>query len=294
MSPVRAHVDLVQRRLLGIWARTGVVGKVIAATAKDAVRDRIGSWAAAIAFYALLSIFPLLLGGIAAASYVVDRAWAIEQAVALTHDLLPTQDALVRSTIEEAFDARGGLGLLSLLALLWSGGRVFATLTIALNVAYGVEDTYGPLKRAFVRLAMVLSVGLLSATAVVSGLTLDAVAERLPWLGGIFARAAGYVGTTALLGVAFFSIYRFVPRRRIANRAAAIGAATAAFLFAVARPGFVYWTTHVAEQNVVYGSLAAVAIAMLWMWIASIIVLLGGELATHVDAIAIGREAPTE
>lgn len=274
------------------WLRThtGKAGAVLLTTARDAATDRIGDWAAAIAFYALISVFPLLLAGIVTASYVMDHEWAIAHASALASRFLPTGRALVEDTLRQALEARRGVGVVSFLLLLWTGGMVFSTLTTALNVAYDAEQPYGPLKRFAIRMAMLLTIGVLALVAIGTGLAFDALAASVPSLSGGVARVSGFLGTTALTLGALFLTYHFVPRTSVSPRASLVGAAFATLLMVIARPVFVYYVRDVAQQNLMYGSLAAVMIVLLWMWIAATIVLLGGELAAHFQSMVLDNE----
>lgn len=93
------------------------------------------SWAAAIAFYSLLSLFPLLLAAGSVASYFIDPHWAVLKVTALLGDFLPRGRVAIEAIIEEALEG-GGLGMLFFVPMVWTGTLVFGTLTKALNVAF--------------------------------------------------------------------------------------------------------------------------------------------------------------
>ncbi|HSL28707.1 MAG TPA: YhjD/YihY/BrkB family envelope integrity protein, partial [Anaerolineales bacterium] len=90
-------------------------GRVLVHTVKHFIKDNGPQWAAAIAYYSLLSIFPLLLAGIAIAAYFVDQQWAIEQGSQLIRGLVPSGTQFIREVIENVMETRGQVGVLSIL-----------------------------------------------------------------------------------------------------------------------------------------------------------------------------------
>ena len=111
-----------------VLSRNGLeqVGKVLVHSAKHFVKDNGPQWAAAIAFYSLLSVFPLLLAAIAIAAYFVDPEWAIEQGSQLIRGLIPSGTQFIREVVQELIETRGEVGVLSILVLLWSGHAYLA------------------------------------------------------------------------------------------------------------------------------------------------------------------------
>ncbi|MHB0859604.1 MAG: YhjD/YihY/BrkB family envelope integrity protein [Anaerolineae bacterium] len=105
------------------------VGKVIWQAGKDLCNDNGPQWAASIAYYALLSLFPLLLGIASVAAFFVNPEWLISQATEAMGDLIPAGEGQIEEIVQSAIDARRGAGILSILSLLWTGTRVFAVLT---------------------------------------------------------------------------------------------------------------------------------------------------------------------
>lgn len=128
------------------------LGQVFVQSGKEMTHDNAPQWAAAIAYYSLLSLFPLLLAMVAIAAYFVDQQWVIERATQWLGQYLPRGAVEIEGVIQEAIEARGSVGLLSILALLWSGTRVFGVMTMALNIAYDVDESYGFFKRLLIEI----------------------------------------------------------------------------------------------------------------------------------------------
>lgn len=251
-------------------------------------------WAAALSYYAVLSMFPLLLAAVSVASYLVEPMWAVKEVTAFAGDFLPEGSRLIRTTILGLYHSRGTTSLLSLGTLLWTGSRVFAALTTALNVAFDVEETLTVPARLAFEMVLTVTLGFLFVLALTVGYLfrffwvageLDARHPELPQLLVAGARAV-------LLLASFTLIYRVVPRGKQSWRACLVGACAATLLFLLARPMFVAYVRHFSGWNLIYGSLAIVIGLLVWAWLVALITLFGGELAAHVQAILIeGQDA---
>ena len=282
-----------------VFSRSGLewVGKVVVQAAKDFANDNGPQWAAAIAYYSLLSIFPLLLAATSIASYFIDQQWAIQQGSQLMRDLLPGSTPLIRQVIENVIKARGQVGLFSLLLLLWSGSRVFGVITKALNIAYDINEPYGFLKRTLMELLMTLTLGILFVLALGSRIVIGFFESliQIPILQqNILYRLLGYAVPAALLLVSLYLMYRYVPRRRIARQAAFAGSVLFTVLFLVAQPLFTGYINTFANYNLIYGPLAIVITLVLWTWITSNLLIFGGELASHIQDMLIDQKSEQE
>ncbi len=268
---------------------------------RNMLTDNAFLMAAAIAYYALLSMLPLLLAVLAATTFVVDAEAAIEQIIDAIEELIPLQailpegEAQARAIIGDVLRDRGTVGLISAGALLWSGSRVFGAISRALNLAYDADETPGFLRRTIREVLMLLTLGVFSIVALASRALIDLASRVLALLpageGMLVPLLRSFVPAT-LLGIAFFLIYRFVPRRRQHWQAALAGTAIATALFLLARPIFVGYVVHFSNHNVIYGSIGAVVVILLWIWIIALILLFGGEIAAHTQEMLIeGRSA---
>jgi membrane protein len=266
----------------GWWRR---VGSMFVQATRDFFHDNGPQWAAAISYYGLLSIFPLLLAAAAVAAFFVEPAWVVGQLTSLLGQFLPAGESEIDSIIREAIEARGTVGLLSFGALLWSGSRVFGALTRALNIAYDADERYGFVKRTLVEFLMMLTVGLLFVVALSVRPLLTLLASLVDNFTSITESLAARAAL--LLVAALFLLYRFVPRVRVDWRAALLGAVLAAALIIVARPIFITYVRQFASYNLIYGSMAIVAILIFWAWIVAVIIIYGGEIVSHTQAMLI-------
>lgn len=223
--------DDIQRVVSKEWWRK--IGFVLYAAGKDFFTDDGPQWAASIAYYSLLSIFPLLLAAASIASYFINPQTAIKQATELLGNLVPGGAGEIERIVRNAIDSRASASILSTLALLWSGSRVFGTLTKALNISYDVSDTYGFLRRTMIELILLLTIGFLFMVAVVSRTLFDLLWNQIPFLPAnqsfLFFLLRSAIPDVLLL-VTFYLVYRYVPRRRVNWKAALSGTLVALLL----------------------------------------------------------------
>lgn len=271
--------------------------RILLAAGRDMFDDGVLYWGSAVAFNAVLSLFPLLLLLISVAAWLVEPDWAVSQARALLPQVLPVSADLVEQTVEEVIATRGPVGALSLLALLWTGSRVFSALTVALNVAFDTEDTYALWRRLLFQMGLTVSLGLLLAVALLADLTLGWLWEALASVTRVEVALPAMLGEVLpllVMALALFLLYRFVPRRAPRWSAALAGALVATLLLRLARPLFVGYVERLGTVNLVYGSLAAIILLLLWAWIASLIVLFGGEVASHFQMMVVEQRSDEE
>jgi membrane protein len=254
-----------------------LIRNVLRQTGKGIVQDDVANWAAAIAYYALLSAIPLMLAMVAIGGFFVDPNWVVNKLVGFAGDLLPRGQERLRKTVQEVIEGRETASLLSIVAFLWTGSRVFGVLTRALNVVYNVKEPYSFGKRLLIELTMLLTSGVLFLLAVSSGLLIEMFWEGMAWL--------SWVVSAFLLVLAFFLLYRFVPRGQQEWKSALTGAVSVTVLFLIVRLLFGWYIQAFANYNLVYGSLAIAVIFLVWAWVVSFLILVGGEIASNVQNV---------
>lgn len=262
--------------------------KIAGYAARDFVIDGGAHLSAAIAFYAILSLFPLALAGVSIAAWFIDPQWAIDHASRVLGGMTPHADT-IRNIIEKAVAARAQTGLISIVVLLWAGSRVFAVLIRALNIACDVDNSYGFFQRLLIELGMLLSVGLLFIGALIANLLVPALGYVLATIPHGKASALAVIGWTlpgVLLTGGFFCLYKFVPRHRCNWQSALLGAGVATTLTLAARPLFLAYVAQLASYSQIYGWLAIGIVLLVWAEIVAIITLYGGELASHIQMMA--------
>jgi membrane protein len=250
--------------------------------------DNGPAWGAAIAYYSLLSLFPLLLAAVAIASHFVDPNWAVLQTTALLGDILPNGHSEIQRIVTRTLKDAHGAGLLFFAPLFWTGTLVFGAVAKALNAVFGGANRYGFLKSLMTRLVMLLTLGAVFLLALSSSPLLRLLKFTLGILPAgreLIAHTVIAVVPALLVSLAFLLAYRFVPTLRPGWRAASIGAGVALIGFLAAKPLFLAYIEAQTRRSVVYGSLNGIVAAMIWAWWVAMIGLFGGQITCHCQSL---------
>lgn len=276
--------------------RVAAVFALARATIRDARDDRIGGGAAQVAFFALLSIPPMLLVFAGAAGIVGDllgpnvrdslRDWIIR---GLGGFLAPeTMREAVRPTVDRLF-AREATGLISVGAIVavWSASRLVRALIEAMNTAYDVDEWRSAWRRRL--LAVGLTGGGILVLAVflplvVAGPSLGRVLEERFRFGGIVGVAWTVVYWPAAIAVAIgllTTLYHVAPNWHTPWRRDVPGAVVAAAGWLAGALGLRAYVRY-AFSATTFGPLAAPAVLLLWFYVSALVVLVGAELNAEI------------
>ncbi len=248
--------------------------------------------AAAIAFYWLLSLIPLLLVGTVAIGYFLgspDRA--VDDVIAAVSRLAPRASrAGVATFFGDLIRSHQVTGILGLAALLWGAMGAFGVITSSLTILTGGGDSRSFLRRKFVSLVLMSSAGLLLAIALLGSWFLQAwpniemLLETRIVLPAFLADPdfPRYLASL-LVALLLTIIYRVAPAREIGWPAALAGAAIAGLLWHMAKLGFNWFILYYSRINLFFGMLTGVTVLVLWIFSTAIILLVGGILADIID-----------
>jgi membrane protein len=252
--------------------------------------DRVLAIAAGVTFYGLLALFPAIGALVSLYGLLADPATINEHLAALSQVLPGGAMEVVGDQVKRvasAGETKLGLAFAAGLAVaLWSANGGIKAIFDALNVVYDETE-----KRGFVRLnatSLVFTLG-----AVVFGLVALGAMVGLPivlehiWFGPTIEWLLSIVRWPILLAALIFALallYRFGPSRDKASwRWITPGSVLAAVLWLAASMLFSWYASNFGSYNETYGSLGAVIGLMMWMWISTIVVLLGAELNAEAE-----------
>ena len=266
---------------------------------READEDRLPGLAAETAFFAVLSVFPGLLVAVSLLGLldVVVGAGVAQEAQRQVTDALrlvlsdEAGDAV--SAVDDLFESsRGSLLTVATLGALVTLSGGFAVAINALNLAYDAEEGRSWLRRRLVGLLLALGslvLLVLSLAAFVVGPLLGSgrVIADLVGLGSAFV-FVWEVLRVPVLGLVLVgwttALYRVAPSRRMRWRDALPGALAAVVLWAVVSAGLRLYLEVAADRNPVLGAFGGGVIVMLWLYLLSLALLLGGELNAVLHA----------
>jgi membrane protein len=256
---------------------------------------------AALAFYTVLSLAPLVILVIAALALVLGYSSAQNQLLGQVESMVGRQGAeVVRGMIEHAQEPASGTlaSLIGVTTLLFGASGVFGELRSALNTIWNVETQRGNgiwqvVKQRFFSFGMVLAVGFLLLVSLVISAGLAGFekffAGLLPMpkivLNGINV-VVSLVGVTGL----FALIFRYVPEIKIAWKQVWIGATVAAFLFTIGKLLIGLYLGKAAVGSA-YGAAGSLVVVLIWVYYSAMIFLFGAEF-THV--LNLGAQTHSE
>ncbi|HWQ57987.1 MAG TPA: YihY/virulence factor BrkB family protein [Clostridia bacterium] len=261
--------------------------------------DDVPALGAEFAYHLLLSLFPFLLFLAALATYTPITT---EDALNDLASIVPA--AALRVVRETLYEISGGprsnILSLSMIFTLWTASNGFAALARGFNKAYGAEETRGFFRVRALSLLFVPLVSLaivLEAVAVVFGNALlyrAALASALSPAALKLLHTLRFVLPSLTLVLLFSLLYAVIPNRRISFRQALPGAAFASVAWAFASLAFSYYVDRFADYARLYGSLGGVIILLVWLYLTSVVLLVGSEINAQVLSGKEKKNPPAE
>jgi membrane protein len=262
--------------------------------------DRCSHMAAAISYYALLSLFPLLILLVSVVGIFLRSSSLQQDLVNEILDFLPLTQDKGANEVSQAVQAIAGvsipLTIVGLLGSAWSASAMFGVIRSSLNVAWGSSRRRSLVRQKLLDFAtmagfsafFLLSIG---ATGLLRT-TQEASSDLLGPLSGdsfFFWRAASFAVPALLSLSAFAALYRYVPSAPVRMSGVWAGAITAAFLFELAKNGFSFYLANFSRYDLVYGSLGAVVTFLVGLYLSAAVLLFGAEVAAEYPKVVSGE-----
>ncbi len=254
--------------------------------------------AAAIAYYTLLSLFPfLLLLFSVIGSFTADPV-ARDEVVQFVLRYFPGQFDFVTGQIDSFSTDRVSIGVGGSLALAYASAGVFGAISSAVNHAWGVESRRSFLRHRLFSLLMMASAGAMFLAAIVI-VSLVRVAEAR-WFGNLglqidwltrMSRAGADYAAIALLVLCVALVHKYVPNVHVSFRHVWPGAILTGLLW---RAAFALFSAYAADPSrwTVHGSVAAVVVFLLWIYVSAVLLLYGVEVTAAYVRFRTGLAKP--
>lgn len=257
------------------------------------------TFASSIAYYTLLSLFPFFLLAFSVLGSVTsdpnDRATILEFVLRYfprQFEFVTTQlDSMQRNTVR--------LGVAGTLLMIWASMGVFGAITSAVNHAWGVEKQPSYLKHKLISFIMLVAASMLllgglllvSAINVFDARWFSVVAVRVPQLSVLHHFAVRWASTVVFIMVVGLIFY-FVPNAKVRFRDVWVGAVVTGLLWRGALAGFSWYVKDLTRFSELHGSIAAVVVFLVWIYISAVLLLYGVEI-TAANA-RLRRHRPDE
>jgi YihY family inner membrane protein len=250
--------------------------------------------AGAVAYYALLSIVPLLILTVIALSHFIDQRELLATLGRYLEWLVPSRAPAIVGELANFLDKREGIGWLLLATMIFFSSLAFTVLENAMSVIF--LHRVVTRKRRFIFSVLIpyiyilsLGIGLLLVTLVAGGL--QAVGKEsvelfgrdwsLHGVSGLLLYLLGFAGEVFVLT----SVYLVMPVGRLAWRHALIGGITAAVLWEITRHVLVWYLATLSQMTIVYGSLTTAIVVLLSLELAATLLLFGAQVISEYERI---------
>jgi membrane protein len=281
--PAAGDPDAVKRTLAGriAWTFTTAVARY--------TLHRLPQIAAAISYHVLFAIVPLFVFLATIFGLLLrnpERRQEVTEKLIDRFPLSPDAGVDIERILSEIPTPLSVIGILSILALLWSASGMMSSVRVGLTTVFD-DDLRRPFFQSkLVDLLLVLSVaflfiGFLALTIAINAIERwsETVADGLGAAGlGRGSILAVLIPPLLTFGVLLF-LYRLVPRTRLRFRDLALGALVAAVASEAIRIGFSYYLARVGRYDLLYGALGSVFALLLVVYLQAIVLLFGAEIA---------------
>jgi YihY family inner membrane protein len=264
----------------GYVHRTATVARGVAAGARS---DRVTFIAAGVAYYAFISLIPLLLLALVVASFLGDT----EVVAALVGEVSEALGEGAGGALSDALAGaagRGGATVFGLAVFLWSGLKLFRGLDIAFSEVYGDPGPASLLEQLRNAAVTLGAVGVGVAATVVAGAAIAGLGLGATLGGGRVVGAAGTAGLVAGLTVAFLPLYYVLPGIDLPVSEALPGAVFAAVGWTALQTGFRIYAAFAGSYEA-YGVVGGVLLLVTFLYFGGLVLLVGAVL----NAVLAGR-----
>ena len=257
---------------------------------KEVMRTRVLTIGAAVAFFFLMSLVPLLMVASALLS-ALPIPHLFDQLMGVMALLVPPDSMVFVTTLVTSIRTAHPVGILSIaiLSYLWSTTGSFSSLIEALNIAYDVEVERSWLRDRLQALLLALLCGgllLVSISASLAGPHFIHFLSYVVPIPALFAAIWPPLRVIVILTTFVANImllYQLGPNRKVGLRATWPGATFAVGAWALGSLGLDVYVDHFANFNATYGSLGAIIVLMFWLYLTSVSVLIGAEINAELQ-----------
>ncbi len=254
------------------------------------------TYAASIAYYALLSLFPFFLLAFALLGRSTNDLSNRNEVLTFVLRYFPAQFDFITKQLDAFRGDSVGIGVAGTITLIWGALGVFGAITTAVNYAWGVEKQRSFWKHKLVSFVMLLVAGLIllvallliSASQVVGASWFAEVLDVFPWLGVMRGFTIRHATTLLFISVVGL-IYYYVPNAKVRFRDVWIGAFMTGLLWKGALEAFAWYMRDMTSFTRVNGSIAAVVVFLVWVYLQAVILLYGVEFTAAYARLRRGR-----
>ena len=243
--------------------------------------------AAAVSFYALFSMFPLMLALIAVAGFFLESGGFRDRLIDGIPEILPVEGDLVANVIANVTSGAAVGSILAAIGLFWASTAVFGAIRKSINNIWGIRRRRPFLQERLMDVTLMLAASVALIVSIFATTFLNFLSEFTTVLfandtvsQGFWSRVALALPWTTTF-VSFFLLYLWLPNTRVRVRDVWLPVLLAGTAFEIAKIVFVIYLGSFRNYADVYGAVSAVVVLMAWVYFSTIILLVGALLTSR-------------
>ena len=254
--------------------------RFILALAQKIGRDDVSNMAASIAYFAILSLFPLILSMLAIFGLFLPSESVQQHLINFFSQSLPGSASILQNNIPDIIRFRSTFGIIGILGLIWSGSGVFSAITHSINRAWDIKFEHPFYIKKPKEIGMVLGTGALFLLSFITSAFFSVLGSlRLPVTGALVTILTAVAALIFSLMI-FLIVHKVSPIIWVSWRHVWPGAILSTVFFEIAKSGFVFYLNHFNHYDKIYGSIASVIMLLVWIYLSAYILLLGAEFSS--------------
>lgn len=267
-------------------------------TYRSYLKDQGTQLAAAISYYVLVSLVPIVIVAVAVLGFIFTSEARRDDVVDYLVDVLPLSEETGRQTIENAIDSvrrlSGPVAVFGFIGALWGSSGMFTSIRKALNRVWGVDEHRPFLQAKLVDFGQLGLLGLvmvasIAATGVLRYMrTVSSDYFEFLHNANVLWEIPAVLIPAFLTLVTFSTLYRIVPASKPTWQEVIPGAILASVLFEILKNTFAIYVANFNNFDVVYGSLAGIFLFLFYVFMAAQTLLIGAELSKTVRNLQAG------
>lgn len=242
--------------------------------------------AAAMAYYTLFSLFPLLIVMVTVISYFVSPEQTNELLKQLLTGAIPVSEELLTKNINRIFEVRSSVGVIGTVGFFWSSSRAFYLLVDGVNHAWAKDERRPFFQKRLFGLAIVVVLIIVLIVFMFSSSIFNILLKSQPagvqiggWLGFDFWSVAAQSGNWIAPFLFFVSLYHWVSPGEVPWKVSIGASALTTIIWRMASNVFKWYLgSGFSRYEFIFGSLSAIVVLLFWIYISSVIIFFGAHL----------------
>ena len=269
-----------------------------------AINDFLGKngpqLSAAISYYTLFSLFPLIVAIISGLSFLLGQE-SIDELANRVAQQSPVSEETISEIITSAVNSRNIAGIVGILGLLWAGTAVFGSIRKGINATWGITRPRSFLKERLIDITFMVVAAVLMLISIFSTAILTYLMEILEFItretyvdGALLWERLTSALPPTLSFIVFFAIYWLLPNTNVKITEPLPGAIFATTGFEILKNVFVWFIGNSSIYSTIYGSVGSIVVLLVWVYVSSIILLFGSTITSRFSQYSLVKEKEIE